>query len=226
MGSPVDEQITWFGTPNPDEDQHQVKVSGFYMSKFPVTQEQYASVMGYNDSTFPGANNPVEMVTWYDAVEFCNRLSEREGFKSVYTITNRVPPDGSYPITSATVEANWGADGYRLPTEAEWEYACRAGTTTAWNTGANIDQSQANFSSYYGPNTTPVGKFDSNRWGLYDMHGNVWEWCWDWYTPGSVSVVRGGSWFSPSMELRSAFRSSAGTGSREDRLGFRLVRCP
>jgi formylglycine-generating enzyme required for sulfatase activity len=187
------------------------------------------------------------MVTWYDAIEFCNKLSEREGLASVYTITGRTPAAG-YPITGATVTPNWSTNGYRLPTEAQWEYACRAGTTTPFSTGNNITTSQANYDGNYPytnnakgeyrQRTTPVGSFAANVWGLYDMHGNVWEWCWDWYgtyetgtqtdPKGAVSgnnrVRRGGSWYDDGQYLRWAFRDGILPSSAGHYLGFRLVR--
>jgi len=178
------------------------------------------------------------MVTWYDAVEFCNKLSEREGLTKAYTITGRNPSTG-YPITSATVTVNWETNGYRLPTEAEWEYACRAWTTTAHNTGETISDNTGWYrdnSSY--EKTHEVGKKPANAWGLYDMHGNVWEWCWDWYgtyasgaqtdprgaASGSYRVVRGGGWNSSGRNLRSADRYFYYPYSRYSDIGFRLLR--
>ncbi|MCL1833184.1 MAG: formylglycine-generating enzyme family protein, partial [Leptospirales bacterium] len=120
MGSPGDEP----GRNTTNENQHPVTVSGFYMSKSPVTQELYAYLTGDTPSSFAGTNLPVERVTWYDAAEFCNKLSDASGLDRVYTITGRTPAGTEYPITSATVTADWTKKGYRLPTEAEWEYAC------------------------------------------------------------------------------------------------------
>jgi len=183
MGSPKDEHGR-----TSDEIQHQVTLSGFYIGKYEVTQKQYEAVMDYNPSYFKGANLPVEKVSWYNAVEFCNKLSKKEGREPVYTMTD-VERNGSN-ISEAKVTADWSKNGYRLPTSAEWEYACRAGTTTAFNTGNNITTEQANFgkegvsifeeAAGKKTRTTPVGTFKPNAWGLYDMHGNVYEWCWDW----------------------------------------------
>jgi len=230
MGSPANE----IGRER-DEIQRQVTVSSFYMSRYTITQREYQEIMGTNRSSFRGDNNlPVESVGWWDAIEYCNRRSQREGLTPAYTII------GSGD--SRTVTWNRNANGYRLPTEAEWEYACRAGTTTAYNTGANITRGQANFYTCCCDvnvgRTTPVGSFPANAWGLHDKHGNVWEWCWDWYGPyatgaqnnptGAVSgegrVVRGGSWHNGGLHLRSAYRIDDAPSGRRSTVGFRVVR--
>jgi formylglycine-generating enzyme required for sulfatase activity len=174
----------------------------------------------------------VEQVTWYDAIESCNKLSTQEGLTPVYTITG--------PITSATVTPNWSANGYRLPTEAQWEYACRAGTATAYNTGATISDSTGWYSSNSGDRTHSVGEKPANAYGLYDMHGNVLEWCWDYWSGtydsgvqndptgavyGASQVLRGGAWNSGGQDLRSAYRYYLGPNFRGSVIGFRLV-CP
>jgi len=175
MGSPDNEVDR-----ESDEIQRQVTITAFWMGKYEVTQKEYQEIIGVNPSHFKGDNLPVENVTWFDAVKYCNKRSEKEGLTPVYTITERTPAIG-YPITDATVTANWSANGYRLPTEAEWEYACRARTTTPFNSGNNITTDQANYNGnfpynnnaegQYRERTTPVGTFTANAWGLYDMHG-------------------------------------------------------
>jgi formylglycine-generating enzyme required for sulfatase activity len=178
MGSPSSEA----GRDSDEGPQHQVTISkGFYMGKYEVTQKEWVAVMGSNPSYFKGDNLPVEQVSWFDVIDYCNALSRREGLTPAYTIS------GSGD--SRTVTWNKSANGYRLPTEAEWEYACRAGTTSPFSTGNNITTSQANYDGNYPYNnnakgtyrsqTTAVGSFAANSWGLHDMHGNVWEWCWD-----------------------------------------------
>jgi len=224
MGSPVNE-------PNRDSDeiQHQVTVSSFYMGKYEVTQKEYKEVMGTNPSYdhYKGGDNlPVEQVSWYDAIEYCNRRSQIAGLTQAYT------------RNGDTVTWNRDANGYRLPTEAEWEYACRAGTTTAYNTGAKISKNTGWYYKNSGGNTHPVGQNPANAWGLYDMHGNVSEWCWDWkgdYSNGSQTdpmgassgtgrVRRGGSWSDSAENLRSAYRRYYNPFVRRYNLGFRLVR--
>ncbi|MDR0315916.1 MAG: SUMF1/EgtB/PvdO family nonheme iron enzyme [Treponema sp.] len=231
MGSPADEPER-----DDDETQRHVTVSSFLMRRHEVTQAEYQEVMGKNPSSFKGDNLPVDSVNWYDAIEYCNKRSQNEGLTPAYTI------DG--------VNVRWDRDanGYRLPTEAEWEYACRAGTTTPFSTGNNITANQANYNGNYPYNnnakgenrqrTTPVGTFAPNPWGLHDMHGNVFEWCWDWYgdypgmaqtDPAGVSfgtsrVVRGGSWNNSAGGARSALRNIITPSFRYAFVGIRLVR--
>jgi formylglycine-generating enzyme required for sulfatase activity len=171
----------------------------------------------------------VEYVTWFDAIEYCNRLSVREGLRPAYTIS------GSGD--NRTVTWTRDADGYRLPTEAEWEYACRAGITRPYSSGSSVD-SAGWYKDNSGETTHPVGQKKTNALGLYDMHGNVWEWCWDWYglyadgtqadptgaASGSSRMARGGSWFDNAQMLRSATRFFCTPSHRLYNLGFRLVR--
>jgi uncharacterized repeat protein (TIGR02543 family) len=228
---------------------HTVTLTGFYMGKYEVTQAQYQAVMGSNPSWFNSdpasgevqGNRPVECVTWYDAVEFCNKLSIQEGLQTVYTISERSPSTG-YPITSATITADWGKNGYRLPTEAEWEYAAKGGNGSPGNytySGSNTVGDVA----WYWENSSDdvhheVGKKAPNGLGLYDMSGNVWEWCWDWYgdysseaqtnprgaAAGAKRVRRGGCWFSDASSMRSAYRANLSPVTNADSIGFRLVR--
>jgi len=181
----------------------------YYVGKHEVTQEQYAAVMGTNPSNFKGANLPVETVSWDEATEFCKKVSEATGL---------------------TV---------RLPTEAEWEYACRAGTGTAYCSGD--EEADLGRVGWYGANsngtTHPVGQKEPNAWGVYDMHGNVWEWCADWYEeyrPGAVvdpqgpgegqsRVLRGGSWYFSAGNCRSAYRFGSIPDYRNYFIGFRIV---
>jgi formylglycine-generating enzyme required for sulfatase activity len=243
MGSPASE-------PGRDDDevQHRVTVGSFSMGKYEVTQKEWREVMGSNPSDFKGDNLPVENVSWYDAIEYCNRRSQREGLTPAYTIDKtRVDPNNrsEYDDVKWIVTWNKNANGYRLPTEAEWEYACRAGTSTPFSTGNNITTSQANYDGDYPYNgnaegvyrgeTWAVGSGAANAWGLYDMHGNVWEWCWDWYgayagaqtdpagaMSGTYRVQRGGSCISPGEGVRSAVRTGNVPVTRGV-LGFRLV---
>jgi formylglycine-generating enzyme required for sulfatase activity len=226
MGSPANEADR-----KKDEVQHRVTVSSFYIGKYPVTQKEYQEVMGTNPSNFKGDNLPVEKVSWYDAVEYCNKRSQKEGLTPAYSISG----GSEY---NRTVTWNQNANGYRLPTEAEWEYACRAGTTTAYNTGAAISDNTGWYSANSNKTTHPVGQKPANLWGLYDMPGNVWEWCWDWYgeyssnaqtdpkgaSSGARRVLRGGNYGFSAEGLRSAMRNSLAEFSRGDSTGLRVVR--
>jgi formylglycine-generating enzyme required for sulfatase activity len=260
MGSPTSEPGR-----SDNETQHQVRVTrGFYMGKYPVTQAKYQAVMKTNPSEFKRssggdnpANRPVEQVSWYDAIVFCNRLSMNEGLRPAYRISGSTDPSdwGNVPknenVKWNAVEIVASSNGYRLPTEAQWEYACRAGTTTAFNWGTNnISSSEANYDASqvdvyntaegtYIQRTTEVGSYAPNAWGLYDMHGNVYEWCWDWLghysssaqadpkgaASGMYRVRRGGSWGGHGQSLRSAHRAFGYLPfGWHPGFGFRLVR--
>ena len=210
MGSPVSEG---------HEIQHQVRLTkGFYLGKYEVTQAQWEGVMGNNPSHFKGADRPVEQVSWNDAVDFCKKLTEME------KKAGRVPEGMSY----------------QLPTEAQWEYACRAGTTTAFSWGNDINSTNANY-NYIIRQTRDVGNYAANPWGFFDMHGNVWEWTADWYdatypvgnpvidaggpASGVYRILRGGSWGNAGTNARSARRNSNSAGIpglRNYGFGFRV----
>lgn len=209
-------------------NQFTAEISPFYIDKFPVTQALYEKVMGKekNKSRFKGSAHPVENVTWFDAVKFCIRLSDKTGLKPVYTTVEEV---------EEKVTADWNANGFRLPTEAEWRYACRAGTTG--DRYGKIDQI-AWYKNNSEETTHEVGNLEPNPWGLYDMLGNVWEWCWDWSGdyptvekkdwrgPESDSrrVTPGGGWSSNAENCTCAFRNHGFPGFSGAHLGFRLAR--
>ena len=210
MGSPA-----WEEGRLESETQHWVTLTrGFWICDHETTQDEYQSVMGFNPSEFTGANHPVETVTWSDAVTYCERLTSRE------RAAGRIASD----------------EVYRLPTEAEWEYACRAGTTGA-NYGT-LELIAWCFPFAGVPRPRDVMTLEPNPWGLYDMSGNVWEWCSDWYEwfsaepatdshgpeQGQYRVIRGGSVNTPERDTRSASRSGEGPGNRGwGQLGFRVV---
>ncbi|MDR0562762.1 MAG: formylglycine-generating enzyme family protein [Spirochaetaceae bacterium] len=218
-----------------NEVPHEVTVSSFYMGVYEVTQQEYENYSEMNPSHFKGSKLPVENVNWFDAITYCNARSVKEGLIPAYTIKGEL------------IRWNRTSSGYRLPTEAEWEYACRAQTATPFNTGTAITTDQANYDGTYPYNdcpkgtyrekTTLVGSFPPNPWGLYDMHGNVWEWCWDWYSQydtrrtdnpsgpstGTNRVIRGGSWGGGARYLRTAYRCGSSPFARDNYLGFRLV---
>ena len=214
---------------NNERPVHDVSLSSFKMSIYEITQGLYQSVMGSNPSYLKlyGDNYPVDKVSWYDAVKFCNKLSDKSGFGRCYD--------------ESTWECNFSKNGFRLPTEAEWEYACRAGTETKYYTGNSV--SELGSAGWYGSNSGhkihPIGQKEANNFGLYDMHGNVWEWCNDWYgkdyyssspstnptgpTSGFHRVMRGGSWRNTAEGCRLAVRSRLYPVSQYNFLGFRVV---
>lgn len=246
MGSPYSE----LERRDNESPQHQATVSSFYMGKYVVTQKEYLAVMKTNPSDFKGDNLPVEQVSWYDAIIYCNARSLLDGLEATYTINQKkIDSDniGDRDPFKWMVTWNKSASGYRLPTETEWEYACRAGTTTPFYMGNNITTDDANYDGnlpyngndkgLYREMTSPVGSFIKNDFGLYDMHGNVYEWCWDWAgnypsdaqidpsgpASGSQRILRGGSWGSNALILRSAFRNYANPSHKTHYFGFRSV---
>jgi formylglycine-generating enzyme len=216
-----------------DAPPHEVTVSSFYIDKNLVTQEQYQKLMGANPSRWKVESNPVEQVRWSDAVKFCNRRSELDGLQPCYDIK--------------TWKCNFQANGYRLPTEAEWEYAGRAGASTAYFFGDNSSKlgEYAWFDKNAGSRPHAAGQKLPNPWGLYDMCGNLWEWCNDFYKvdyyaqsprqdpkgpdAGEAKVVRGGAWRSGADTCRCGYRYNESPGYADvcfgyDIYGFRCVR--
>ena len=217
------------------------------MSIYEVTQAEYSDVMESNPSNFKGDELPVENVSWIDAVRYCNARSEKENLTPAYTI------DGN------TITWDRSANGYRLPTEAEWEYACRAGTATPFNTENSISAEEANYYGHYPyeiennyfsqsnletkpgeyrQTTVAVDSFSPNGWGLYNMHGNVGEWVWDYYGDygtsavtdpvgvenGTLRVYRGGGWNDFAKNMRSAYRAALAEDKGSFNIGIRIVR--
>jgi formylglycine-generating enzyme required for sulfatase activity len=208
-----------------EKPRHRVRISKpFYLGKYMVTQEQWEAVMGNHPSNFQGPKNPVEQVSWDDCQQFLGKLNARFSRQPQAPL----PDEGKF----------------RLPSEAQWEYACRAGSTTQFYFGD--DEKQLGQYAWYGENsgrkTHPVGEKKPNAWGLYDMHGNVWEWCQDWHdggyyakspaddptgpATGSDRVIRGGSWSLVAALCRSSCRFFYPPGFRFSRVGFRVARMP
>ncbi len=270
MGSSLKEK----GNDKNENPQHSVQITRpFYMGVYEVTQGEFEKVMGTNPSYFSSTGEgsgqtgilntrrfPVERVSWYDAIEFCNTLSEQDGLSSCYKLTD-VQRVGSHSIESAGVSVT-GGNGYRLPTEAEWEYACRGTTTTPFNFGSELNGDDANVNGDFPYGTTTKGKFlartttvglyKPNRFGLHDIHGNVYEWCFDIFDGNayrirngttkdpvvtstlaeslvgtahkSLRVLRGGCWNASAQDARSACRGRFSPDVRHHNLGFRVVR--
>ncbi len=233
MGSPEDVILR-----RSDEQLHKVTLTrDFFMGRYEVTQELYQAITGVN----PSYNNtcgtcPVERISWSDAVRFCNAASQRAGLAPAYDLSN------------GSLQLNMDAPGYRLPTEAEWEYACRAGTNTIFPYGNCLSSSQANFNAYlpqpgcssglFRGQSIPVGSFSANGWGLYDMIGNINEYCWDWYADysaedqidpmGSIDsglqVLRGGGFSIFGPRCQSGSRHPMQPEMALDFMGLRMVR--
>jgi formylglycine-generating enzyme required for sulfatase activity len=216
-----------------DASPHEVVVDDFLMDRYLVTQEDYQRVMGSNPSRWKGEKNPVEQLRWSDAVRFCNKRSELEGLEPCYDLK--------------TLKCNFDLSGYRLPTEAEFEFACRAGTTTAYFFGDDPSKlgDYAWFEKNSGGRPRAVGQKQPNPWGLYDINGMVWEWCNDFYKvdyyqespkenpkgppEGQNKVLRGGSWRFPADNCRAGYRYNESPGYSDvcfgyDIYGFRCVR--
>lgn len=239
MGLPNDEDVDnknkYVGIAIP----HQVTVSDFYLCAYEVTQKEYAEVMGFNPSGVYAPDLPVDYVSWYDAVEFCNRLSKKHSLDPVYE------------INGTAIKWNRDADGYRLPTEAEWEYACRGGTDTLFYVDIKSKDteiikttllSHAVFSTgnpFWDQGKVVIGGgYPPNKFGLYDMMGNVYEWCWDWFEKfddrpqtnpegpphGRWRVLRSGCYFTSYSTLRSGNRDISEPNLRWKGNGIRLAR--
>jgi len=255
MGSP-----TGAGNEN-EHPQWQVSLSDFYMSKFLVTQELYENVMRENPSYFPSdpangevqSKRPAEGLSWYEAIVFCNRFSLREGLYLAYEIPTLADKTiwSTDPSTWGAAPYYWderwdsvrivqGSTGYRLPTEAQWEFASRAGTASSWHFGNN-EIEIGNYAWYTANSeniTHQVGTKQPNQLGLYDMYGNVLELCWDWFefypgiitldpmgpNSGNIRIRRGGGWNSAAADTRSAYRTNTVPYMRNGSTGFRLVR--
>jgi formylglycine-generating enzyme required for sulfatase activity len=233
------------GSSNGESDErpvHTVTVRSFSMGKYPVTQKEWFEIMGTTvrqqrdmaDRTWSlygeGDNYPMYYVSWLEAVEYCNKRSKREGLTPAYSGSGN------------NITCNWNANGYRLPTEAEWEYAAKGGNRDSMvyeYSGSNSAGAVAWYTDNSGGSTHPVGTKAPNSLGLYDMSGNVWEWCWDWHansypsgaqtdprgaSSGSNRVGRGGGWIGSAWNVRSAYRHYGTPSARNGYLGFRLVR--
>ncbi|WP_307442043.1 MULTISPECIES: SUMF1/EgtB/PvdO family nonheme iron enzyme [unclassified Paenibacillus] len=191
-----------------------VNIQPFLLAKYPVTKELYFAISQKSSISYVADQNPVVNISWNDAISFCNLLSQKAGLKECYSISN----DGENII------CDWESDGYRLPSEAEWQYACKAGTT-------GYRYGELEKIAWYNENsagtTHEVGRKKPNAWGLYDMLGNVWEWCWDLYDEnvyGSYRIFRGGSWAEEARGCGASCRRRSHPTFTIDDLGFRLAK--
>ena len=211
-----------------EEMKEMVEIPGknYEIGKYQVTQAVWESVMGNNPSRSKGRSRPVEMVTWFDCVEFCNKLSDKEGLEKAYTINGE------------EVECDFKASGYRLPTEWEWWFAAKANDDFEYSGSDNPDEVAWTDENSNGE-SHGVGQKKANGFGLYDMAGNVWEWCWDWFegdsediptedstgpSTGSVRVLRGGGWGTGARRARISHRNLSVPYGRHLCVGFRFSR--
>ncbi len=230
-----------------EEPVHNVTLSSYFVAKTEVTQEQWMTVMGNNPSSFWGDKSPVGCVSWYDAIVFCNKLSFNQKKVPVYSVNDSTNPDlWNYKACNGdsingTIAMNMNADGYRLPTEAEWEYAARGGKKSKGYNYSGGDYlglvAWFNDNSKYLPHE--VGTKVPNELGLYDMSGNVWEWCWDWYesdyyskspennpigaSSGEIRVGRGGSYIGSNYDCLVTCRLDCNPSRMYGNIGFRVV---
>jgi formylglycine-generating enzyme required for sulfatase activity len=204
----------------------------FLVSQSEITQSLYETVMRKNPSKFKGSvsfdiqrekDNPVESVSWFDLIRFCNRLSEMQGFEPCYTIEYKRNQRGEYTYEIENVDWNRSANGYRLLTEKEWEYVARANRTFKYSGGDSTDDLSWNNENSKS-RTHNVGLKKCNSFGTYDQSGNVSEWCWDLYTLFQSRVLRGGSWYSSTSGMRTAKRNNDGPSSQRGGIGGRLAR--
>lgn len=228
---------------NNERPQHRVTITKpFFIGIYPVLQDEFNRVMEFNPSvSADDPNCPVDNVTWFSALEYCNRLSEMEGYSPYYEIN--VQKRRTNGLVDAANVKILGGDGYRLPTEAEWEYACRAGSISPWCFGDQVME-VSNYAWYFENSQNeshPVGQKKPNAWGLFDMHGNLLEWCYDWYgefyyqqcndiedplgpETGTAKSLRGGAWQFGAEATRSPYRNSSNPESSSSVVGFRILR--